>query len=50
MGSGEAMVMIQNPESNEPPTSKNIKVGVEGYEYVEIKEGLSEGDAILLMH
>jgi HlyD family secretion protein len=47
IGDGEATVLIEDPETKQP-ISKNIKIGVEGYEFVEIIEGLSEGDAVVL--
>ncbi|MBO8163426.1 MAG: HlyD family efflux transporter periplasmic adaptor subunit [Brevibacillus sp.] len=45
---GKGTVMVKNPENGEP-MPKEVEIGIEGTEYVEIKSGLSPGDEVLLM-
>lgn len=48
IGDGEAMVMIQDQESGEP-TPRQIRIGVEGMDHVEIIEGLEPGEEVMMM-
>ncbi|UFJ39603.1 efflux RND transporter periplasmic adaptor subunit [Brevibacillus humidisoli] len=46
---GKGTVMVKNPETGEP-MPKEVEIGVEGAEYVEIKSGLNPGDEVLMMN
>ncbi|GED70540.1 hypothetical protein BRE01_42420 [Brevibacillus reuszeri] len=46
---GKGSVMVKDPTTEEP-TSKEVTVGVEGTDFVEIIDGLKEGDEVLLMN
>ncbi|MFE1628568.1 efflux RND transporter periplasmic adaptor subunit [Brevibacillus reuszeri] len=46
---GKGSVMVKDP-STEEPTPKEVKVGVEGTDFVEIIDGLNEGDEVLMMN
>lgn len=44
---GRGTVMVKGSEGQ--PEPKPVVIGIEGYDYIEIVEGLSEGDEVLLM-
>lgn len=48
MEEGKGTVMVKNPENGEP-MPKEVEIGVEGMDYIEIVSGLAEGDEVLLM-
>jgi multidrug resistance efflux pump len=48
MDEGIGNVMVKNPEDGSP-MPKDVKIGLEGDEFIEILEGLSEGDEVLMM-
>lgn len=48
MEEGKGTVMVKNPENGEP-MPKEVEIGVEGTDYLEIVSGLAEGDEVLLM-
>jgi HlyD family secretion protein len=48
MDEGKGTVMVKNPEGGEP-MPKEVEVGIEGTDYVEIVSGLEEGEEVLLM-
>ncbi|MGC5326876.1 efflux RND transporter periplasmic adaptor subunit [Brevibacillus sp. SYSU BS000544] len=45
---GKGTVMVKDPKSGEP-TPKQVEIGVEGAEFIEIKSGIKEGEEVLLM-
>lgn len=45
---GKGQVMVKDPASGEP-TPKEVEIGIEGSEFVEIKSGLAAGDEVLMM-
>ncbi|WNC12900.1 efflux RND transporter periplasmic adaptor subunit [Brevibacillus brevis] len=47
MEEGKGTVMVKDPQSGEP-TPKEVKIGVEGTDFIEITDGLSEGDEVLM--
>lgn len=46
---GKGTVMVKNPETGEP-MPKEVEIGAEGTDYVEIISGLNPGDEVLLMN
>jgi len=48
MDEGKGNVMVKNPENGEP-MPKEVEIGVEGADYIEITGGLQEGDEVLMM-
>lgn len=48
MEEGKGTVMVKDPASGEP-MPKEVEIGVEGAEFIEIKGGLNEGDEVLVM-
>ncbi|WP_068793741.1 HlyD family efflux transporter periplasmic adaptor subunit [Brevibacillus laterosporus] len=46
MEEGKATVMVKDPSGN--PMPKDVGIGIEGAEYVEIVSGLKEGDEVVL--
>ncbi|WP_126428394.1 efflux RND transporter periplasmic adaptor subunit [Brevibacillus marinus] len=46
---GKGTVMVKNPETGEP-MPKEVEIGVEGTDFVEIKSGLQPGDEVLIMN
>lgn len=44
---GKGMVMVKDPKNGEP-TPKEVQIGVEGADFVEIKSGIKAGDEVLL--
>ena len=49
MEAGHATVMVKDPSSGEP-TPKEIEIGLEGADFVEIVNGLNEGEEVLMMN
>ncbi|MGE5701617.1 MAG: efflux RND transporter periplasmic adaptor subunit [Clostridia bacterium] len=45
---GKGTVMVKDPASGEP-TPKEVGIGVEGAEFIEIKSGVKAGDEVLMM-
>jgi len=48
MEEGKGNVMVKNPENGEP-MPKEVEIGVEGADFIEITGGLQEGDEVLMM-
>lgn len=48
MDEGKGNVMVKNPENGEP-MPKEVEIGVEGADFIEITGGLQEGDEVLMM-
>lgn len=46
---GKGTVMVKDPSTGDP-TPKEISVGVEGTDFVEIVDGLNEGEEVLMMN
>jgi HlyD family secretion protein len=46
---GKGTVMVKDPKTGEP-VPKEVEIGMEGAEYIEIKKGVSPGDEVLLMN
>lgn len=46
---GKAQVMVKDPKSGQP-TPKEIEIGIEGAEFVEITGGLKAGEEVLMMN
>lgn len=47
MSDEEGMVMVPDPETGEP-ISKPVRIGLQGIDYIEIVEGLQEGDEVIM--
>ncbi|HZG14688.1 MAG TPA: HlyD family efflux transporter periplasmic adaptor subunit [Candidatus Bathyarchaeia archaeon] len=48
MEAGKGTVMVKDPKNGEP-IPKEVEVGVEGAEFVEIRKGLAPGEEVLMM-
>ncbi|WP_019121275.1 efflux RND transporter periplasmic adaptor subunit [Brevibacillus massiliensis] len=48
MEEGKGTVMVKDPQTGEP-VPKDVEIGIEGAEYVEIISGLSPGDEVIMM-
>lgn len=46
MEEGKGTVMVKDPSGN--PMPKDVGIGIEGAEYVEIVSGLKDGDEVVL--
>jgi RND family efflux transporter MFP subunit len=46
---GKGTVMVKDPKTGEP-TPKEVEIGIEGAEFIEIKSGLEEGEEVLMMN
>ncbi|MGG4462172.1 HlyD family efflux transporter periplasmic adaptor subunit [Brevibacillus sp. HB1.2] len=44
---GQGTVMVKDPSTGDP-TPKEVQIGVEGTDFIEIKSGLNEGEEVLL--
>jgi hypothetical protein len=49
MEEGKGTVMVKDPSSGEP-TPKEVEIGIEGAEFIEIKNGIAPGEEVLLMY
>ncbi|WP_134686009.1 HlyD family efflux transporter periplasmic adaptor subunit [Brevibacillus migulae] len=49
MEAGKGTVMVKDPKNGEP-VPKEVEVGVEGAEFVEIRKGLTPGEEVLMMN
>lgn len=47
MEEGKGTVMVKDPSTGEP-VLKEVEIGVEGSDFIEIKNGLSEGEEVLI--
>ncbi|MFS0558948.1 biotin/lipoyl-binding protein [Brevibacillus sp. 179-C9.3 HS] len=47
LGPGQGTVMVNDPSTGEP-TPKDVEIGIEGYDFIEIKGGLNEGEEVLV--
>ncbi|WP_035295304.1 efflux RND transporter periplasmic adaptor subunit [Brevibacillus thermoruber] len=46
---GKGTVMVKDPKTGEP-TPKEVEIGIEGSEFIEIKSGIAEGEEVLMMN
>lgn len=46
---GKGTVMVKDPGTGEP-APKEVEIGVEGTEFIEVKNGLAEGEEVLMMN
>ncbi|MCF6093396.1 HlyD family efflux transporter periplasmic adaptor subunit [Microaerobacter geothermalis] len=49
LGNGRGSVMIPG-KPGEPPTPKEVEIGVEGQDFIEIRSGLQLGDGVILTY
>ncbi|EJL26529.1 efflux RND transporter periplasmic adaptor subunit [Brevibacillus sp. BC25] len=47
LGPGQGTVMVKDPSTGDP-MPKDVEIGIEGYDFIEIKGGLKEGEEVLV--